>query len=62
MLRVQHLVGRVTPTRLLPLGLRMMDSPRFVGWAFGHYLGICPPEYALQRPRALPRGELAAAV
>ena len=49
MLRVQHLVGRVTPTRLLPLGLRMMNSKRFVDWSFRHYLDICPPQYALPR-------------
>jgi len=59
---VQHLVGRVTPTRLLPLGLRMMNSPRFIDWAFEHYLGICPPQYALaggaSRPPRAP--ELAA--
>jgi hypothetical protein len=23
-----------------------MDSQRFVDWSFGHYLGICPPEFA----------------
>jgi flavin-dependent dehydrogenase len=63
MLRVQHLVGRVTPTRLLPLGLRMMNTPRFVSWAFTHYLEICPPSFALERPRtpaAPPTRELAA--
>ena len=62
LLRVQHLVGRVTPTRLLPLGLRIMNSPRFIDWAFEHYLGICPPQYALagraSRPPRAP--ELAA--
>ena len=64
MLRVQHLVGRVTPTRLLPFGLRMMNSRRFVAWAFTHYLDICPPSYALERPRpvAAPPPELATAV
>ncbi len=63
MLRTQHLVGRVTPTRLLPLGLRMMNTQRFVDWSFTHYLGICPPSFALQRPRpeAAPPPELAAA-
>ena len=64
MLRVQHLVGRVTPTRLLPIGLRMMNTPRFVDWAFTHYLEICPPSYALERPRSgsPAERELAAAV
>ena len=65
MLRVQHLVGRVTPTRLLPLGLRMMNTQRFVDFAFTHYLAIaaylesCPPSYALERAR--PVAELTAA-
>ena len=63
MLRTQHLVGRVTPTRLLPLGLRMMNTQRFVDWSFTHYLGICPPSFALERPRPeAARGELAEAV
>jgi menaquinone-9 beta-reductase len=51
LLRVQHLVGRITPTRLLPLGLRTLDWQRFVDWSFEHYLDICPPSYALERPR-----------
>jgi hypothetical protein len=41
-----------------------MNSPWFVRWAFTHYLDICPPGYALERPRlgeGSPR-ELAAAV
>jgi len=62
MLRVQHLVGRITPTRLLPLGLRMMDTPRFVDWAFTSYLEICPPSFALERPRPTAPAELATAV
>jgi flavin-dependent dehydrogenase len=48
LLRVQHLVGRITPTRLLTPGLRLLDSPRFVDWSFRHYLDICPPEFALR--------------
>jgi digeranylgeranylglycerophospholipid reductase len=48
MLRVQHVVGRITPTKLLPVGLRMLDSPRFVDWSFRHYLDICPPRFALE--------------
>jgi flavin-dependent dehydrogenase len=62
LLRVQHLVGRLTPTRLLPLGLRMLDSPSFVDWAFRHYLDICPPQYALESRPEPARPELAAAV
>ncbi|MGH2840192.1 MAG: NAD(P)/FAD-dependent oxidoreductase [Solirubrobacteraceae bacterium] len=47
LLRVQHLVGRITPTRLLPLGLRALDFQSFVDWSFRAYLEICPPEFAL---------------
>ena len=52
LLRVQHLVGRITPTRLLPLGLRALDSQSFVDWSFRAYLDICPPQFALQAARA----------
>jgi flavin-dependent dehydrogenase len=47
LLRVQHLVGRVTPTRLLTPGLRLLNSQRFVDWSFRSYLDICPPDFAL---------------
>ena len=48
LLRVQHLVGRITPTRLLSPGLALLDSQRFVDWSFRGYLDICPPEFALE--------------
>jgi flavin-dependent dehydrogenase len=48
LLRVQHLVGRVTPTRLLTPGLRLLDSQRFVDWSFRSYLDICPPDFVLE--------------
>jgi flavin-dependent dehydrogenase len=48
LLRVQSLVSRVNPTPLMTPAVRAMSSPRFVGWAFGHYLRIAPPEYALE--------------
>jgi len=51
LLRVQHLVGRITPTRLLPLGLRALDFQAFVDWSFRAYLDICPPAYALRAPQ-----------
>jgi digeranylgeranylglycerophospholipid reductase len=47
LLRVQSLVSRVNPTPLMTPALRLMDSPRFVAWSFGHYLRIAPPEFAL---------------
>jgi len=63
LLRVQHLVGRITPTRLLPLGLRALDFPSFVDWSFRAYREICPPEFALQAAREPrpPRPAIAAA-
>jgi flavin-dependent dehydrogenase len=47
LLRVQRLVPRVPP-RLLARALDRMASERFTRWAFGHYLRIAPPSYALQ--------------
>jgi menaquinone-9 beta-reductase len=47
LLRVQTLVSRVNPTPLMTPALRLMDHPRFIAWAFGHYLRIAPPEFAL---------------
>jgi len=52
LLRVQHVVGRITPTRLLPLALRAMNFQRFVDWSFGAYLQICPPQFALRAAQA----------
>lgn len=52
LLRVQHLVGRITPTRLLPLGLRALDFQSFIDSSFRAYLDICPPQYALDAARA----------
>jgi flavin-dependent dehydrogenase len=47
LLRVQHAVGRITPTPLLTPALAAMDWQRFIDWSFGHYLDICPPQFAL---------------
>jgi flavin-dependent dehydrogenase len=52
LLRVQSLVSRVNPTPLMTPALRLMNSPRFIEWSFGHYLRIAPPEYALAVPPA----------
>ena len=46
MLGVQHLVGRVGRRRVMTPALRLMSHPRFVRWAFEHYLAIAPPSYA----------------
>ena len=58
MLRVQHLVGYATGTPVLGGALRLMDNQRFIDWAFGHYLQIAPPKFALapgapERPTVL---------
>jgi menaquinone-9 beta-reductase len=50
LLRVQHLVGHVTGTPVLGATLRAMDHQRFIDWAFAHYRGIAPPEFARARP------------
>ena len=43
--------------------LRAMDRPRFVDWAFGHYLNIAPPSFvsASGPTPARPRAAVAAA-
>ncbi len=46
MLRVQRLVPRVPP-RLLAPALQAISPQALVAWAFGHYLRIAPPEFAL---------------
>ena len=47
MLRTQKLVPRVPP-RLLDRALQAMQSRRFLDFAFGHYLAIARPEFALE--------------
>jgi menaquinone-9 beta-reductase len=53
MLRCQRLVPRVAP-RLLAGALRGMESPRFLDWAFGHYLEIAHPRFVSAGPRRTP--------
>jgi flavin-dependent dehydrogenase len=48
LLRVQSLVSRLNPTPIMTPAVRAMSSPRCIEWAFGHYLRIAPPEYALE--------------
>ncbi len=50
LLRVQRGVGKVNAYPAMTSMLEAMDHPRFVRWAFSHYLGICPPAYALGGP------------
>ena len=49
MLRAQRLVPRVPP-RLLALGLRAVETKRFVDWSFGHYLEIAHPRLVAEGP------------
>ncbi|MCD6726219.1 MAG: NAD(P)/FAD-dependent oxidoreductase [Solirubrobacteraceae bacterium] len=50
LLRMQRAVGPLNERGLLALGARAVSRPRFTRWAFGRYLGICPPELADERP------------
>ncbi len=50
LLRVQHLVGRVNPTPLMPHVLRALSDPRFLRFGFSHYRDICPPARATRAP------------
>jgi flavin-dependent dehydrogenase len=50
LLRVQHAVSRVNPTRLMTPVVRAMSSDRFITWSFGHYLDIAPPAFATPAP------------
>ncbi len=60
MLRVQQLVGRLTPSRSLSAVVRCFESPRLCGWVFDQYLAIAPPAFVNDGPRALTRSRLTA--
>jgi flavin-dependent dehydrogenase len=49
MLRVQQGVPRLWP-RALRAGVRTLENPRLVGWAFNRYLGIAHPGFAGPAP------------
>jgi flavin-dependent dehydrogenase len=51
MLRAQRLIPRIAP-RLLGASLRAMQSPRFLDWAFGHYLEIAHPRFVAASTRS----------
>jgi menaquinone-9 beta-reductase len=51
MLQVQHLVPRLRP-RVLAGVTRAFDRATVSHWAFGHYLKIAPPSFALPAPPA----------
>jgi len=62
LLRTQDAVGRLNPTPLMTPLLRAMSSPRFLRWAFDHYLAIAPPSFALEGPHAPAPAAASAAV
>ena len=43
LLRVQRSAGRINPYPAMTTALQLMDRPRFIDWAFRHYLQIAPP-------------------
>jgi flavin-dependent dehydrogenase len=47
MLRTQDVVSRIGRRPVMTTLLRAISQPRFVTWAFRHYLEIAPPRYAL---------------
>ena len=51
--RVQSIVSGVLKYPLMDTALDVMDRQSFVDWAFGHYLKIAPPEFALRDSAAL---------
>jgi flavin-dependent dehydrogenase len=50
LLNAQHLIGRVTGARGLSAAVTAMARPRFLTWAFDHYLDIAHPSFALASP------------
>jgi menaquinone-9 beta-reductase len=60
LLGAQRLVGRIAPSRPMTAIVRCLENRRFSAWMFDHYLGIAPPSFVADGPRALTRGRLAA--
>jgi flavin-dependent dehydrogenase len=60
MLRLQQLVGAITPSRSLTAVIRCFENRRLSGWAFDQYLAIAPPTFVADGPRALTRSRLTA--
>jgi flavin-dependent dehydrogenase len=58
MLRAQRLLPRL-PARIQRGVIRAAGRQRFIDWAFGHYLRIAPPEFALEHApaRGAPRAQ-----
>jgi digeranylgeranylglycerophospholipid reductase len=61
LLRTQDAVSRIGRRRVMTTILRGITAPRFVTWAFRHYLEIAPPEFATREVnRALASAAVAA--
>ena len=60
MLRVQQLVGQITPRRSLSAAVRAFENRRLCGWTFDRYMAIAPPAFVSDGPRALTRSRLTA--
>jgi flavin-dependent dehydrogenase len=45
LLRVQRLVGQLTPSRAVTAAVRCVENPRLAAWIFEHYLAIAPPSF-----------------
>jgi flavin-dependent dehydrogenase len=45
LLRVQRLVGRLTPSRTVTGAVRCVENRRLAAWIFEHYLAIAPPSF-----------------
>jgi digeranylgeranylglycerophospholipid reductase len=54
--RVQSIVSGINKYPAMDTTLELMTRPKFIKWAFAHYLDIAPPSFALQgaRPFASP--------
>jgi menaquinone-9 beta-reductase len=61
LLRAQQAVGLLTPTRVVPAMVGVVERPRLAAWIFEQYLAIAPPSFARGEPHPRPRAQLAAA-
>jgi flavin-dependent dehydrogenase len=55
LLRVQRLIGQLTPSRSVTAFARVLEERRVADWAFRHYLQIAPPEFVRSGNLAQPR-------
>jgi flavin-dependent dehydrogenase len=50
LLKLQRLIGRMTPSRAVTALALAFESRRVSHWAFDHYLAIAPPTFVGERP------------